>query len=270
MYITIYHMVLLASHLRLVDGDKWVGYGLGLFLDAQSSPTMSSVTADSPDTVDNAIIVQNNQAGGSAASMTNVDCVPGPLASSGISAKTVTQEEDTQALRNVSPGTRTSITVAQSMQMFNRSSQTEFINSVLSNVGGNKNETHNVYHIYGYNPNIYCSSTDLGALHINSIGSPEVRLRGATPSRPEQVNHGDMNTLATSTALHSVPQRRKGRPIAFKPAFLLPWSPALVKITPTVPVRALDARRMSTRLLQLTKTRLPKFFESILLFFNLE
>ncbi|THU80190.1 hypothetical protein K435DRAFT_874639 [Dendrothele bispora CBS 962.96] len=158
-------------------------------------PTMSSVTADSFDTVDNATIVQDNQADGSAMTVANVD-VPGPLASGGTSATTVTQEEDTQVLRNVSPGTRTSITVAQSMQMFNGSSQIEFTDSVLSNVGGNKNETNNVYHIYG-NPNIYCSSTDLGALRVNSVGSSEV-LRGATSSRPEHVNHGDMNT-ATST-----------------------------------------------------------------------
>ncbi|THV00016.1 hypothetical protein K435DRAFT_935995 [Dendrothele bispora CBS 962.96] len=87
--------------------------------------------------------------------------------------------------------------VAQSMQMFNGSSQTEFINSVLSNVGGNKNETNNVYHNYG-NLNIYCSLTDLGSLHINSVGSSEV-LQSAASSRPEHVNHGDMNTLTTST-----------------------------------------------------------------------
>ncbi|THU96626.1 hypothetical protein K435DRAFT_858333 [Dendrothele bispora CBS 962.96] len=162
------------------------------------APTMSSVTADSPDTLDNATTVQNDQTDGSAMTVANVD-VPGPLASGGTSATTVTQEEDAQALRNVSPGTRTSITVAQSMQMFNGSSQIEFTDSVFSNVGGNKNETvtHNVYHIYG-NPNIYCSPTDLGALHINSVGSSGV-LGGAASSRPEHVNHGDMDTLATST-----------------------------------------------------------------------
>ncbi|THU96623.1 hypothetical protein K435DRAFT_891822 [Dendrothele bispora CBS 962.96] len=159
---------------------------------------MSSVTADSPDTLDNATTVQNNQTDGSAMTVANVD-VPGPLASGGTSATTVTQEDDAQALRNVSSGSRTSITVAQSMQMFNGSSQTKFINSVLSNVGGNKNETvtHNVYHIYG-NPNIYSSSTDLAPLRVNSVGSSEV-LQDARSSRPEHVNHGDMDTLATSS-----------------------------------------------------------------------
>ncbi|THU85266.1 hypothetical protein K435DRAFT_970790 [Dendrothele bispora CBS 962.96] len=169
--------------------------------------TMTSVAVDSTviDTIDHATTMQNNEADSSATTMTtsSVD-VSGSLAS-GTPATTMTHEEDAQASRTVSSSTRTSIAVAQSMQMFNGSTQTEFINSVLSNVGGNKNETNIIYHIHG-NATIHCPSTDsVAALRINSTGSSEI-LRETMSSQPEHVNHGDMRaggTLATSTEENS-------------------------------------------------------------------
>ncbi|THU85263.1 hypothetical protein K435DRAFT_970789 [Dendrothele bispora CBS 962.96] len=130
--------------------------------------------------------------------MTSSVDVTGPLAS-GTPATTMTHEEDAQASRTVSSSTCTSIAVAQSL--FNGSTQTEFINSVLSNVGGNKNETNIIYHIHG-NATIHCPSThSVAALRIDSTGSSEI-LQDTMPSQPEHVNHGDMRaggTLATST-----------------------------------------------------------------------
>ncbi|THU75632.1 hypothetical protein K435DRAFT_909014, partial [Dendrothele bispora CBS 962.96] len=104
---------------------------------------------------------------------------PGPLAS-GTSTTTVANEEDDQTHRT----------------MFNGSYHPEFNNSVLSNVGGNKHETNNVYHIYG-NATVYCSSADLAALRINPTGSSEIVLQDATSSRPGHVNHGDTKTDST-------------------------------------------------------------------------
>ncbi|THV06636.1 hypothetical protein K435DRAFT_848719 [Dendrothele bispora CBS 962.96] len=167
-------------------------------------------------TIDHAATVQDDQeplvSGSSTTTLTSVDAsgslasgtsavtaisadAPGPLAS-GTSTTTVANEEDDQTHRTVSPSTRTSVTIAQSMQMFNGSYHPEFNNSVLSNVGGNKHETNNVYHIYG-NATVYCSSADLAALRINPTGSSEIVLQDATSSRPGHVNHGDTKTDST-------------------------------------------------------------------------
>ncbi|THV06635.1 hypothetical protein K435DRAFT_848718 [Dendrothele bispora CBS 962.96] len=167
-------------------------------------------------TIDHAATVQDDQespvSGPSTTTLTNVDAsgplangtstmtvigadAPGPL-DSGTSTTAVANEDDAQALRTVSPSARTSVTVAQSMQMFNGSYHPEFNNSVLSNVGGNKNETNNVYHIYG-NATVYCSSADLAALRINSTGSSEIALQDATSSQSEHVSHGDTKTGST-------------------------------------------------------------------------
>ncbi|THU84164.1 hypothetical protein K435DRAFT_843791 [Dendrothele bispora CBS 962.96] len=164
------------------------------------TPTMTSVTVDSTviDTIDHATTMQNNEADGSTTTMTTGSV-------SGTPATTVTHEEDAPASRTVSSSTRTSIAVAQSMQMFNGSTQTEFINSVLSNIGGNKNETNINYHIHG-NATIHCPSTDsVAALRISSTGSSEI-LQDTMPFQPEHVNLGDIRaggTSATSTEENS-------------------------------------------------------------------
>ncbi|THU86525.1 hypothetical protein K435DRAFT_868196 [Dendrothele bispora CBS 962.96] len=107
-----------------------------------------------------------------------------PLAS-GTSPVTVANEEDAQALR-----TGTSVSITQSMQMFN------------GNIGGNKNETNlnNVYHIYGLKPNYltHRSSADLPTLRVNSTRSPEKVLRENTQSQPEQEYMRAGSILATS------------------------------------------------------------------------
>ncbi|THU86532.1 hypothetical protein K435DRAFT_363981 [Dendrothele bispora CBS 962.96] len=148
---------------------------------------METPIADSTamDTVDDANTMQNGQetpAGTSTATVTSIDAA-GPLAS-GTSPATMANEEVAQALRT----------------MFNGSYHPEFNNSVLSNVGGNKNETN--IHIYG-NPTINCSPADLPALRVNSTRSPEIILQDDTQSQPEHVNHrymGAGDTLATTSA----------------------------------------------------------------------
>ncbi|THV06645.1 hypothetical protein K435DRAFT_450190 [Dendrothele bispora CBS 962.96] len=151
--------------------------------------TMASATADFTviDTIDNVTAVQDNQASGSASTVTSPD-TPGPLTSTSTStsATTVVNEEDA---RTVSLSARTSITVAQSMQMFNHSNHTELNNSVLSNVGGN--QTNIIVH---GNPIIRCSSTEGSAtLRINSTKSSEA-LQDVTPSQPQH-----SSVLANST-----------------------------------------------------------------------
>ncbi|THU86524.1 hypothetical protein K435DRAFT_363819 [Dendrothele bispora CBS 962.96] len=139
------------------------------------TPIIPSVTAESAaiDTIDDVTTMQKDQetpAGTSTTTVTSIG-VAGPLAS-GTSPATVANEEDAQALRT----------------MFNGAHHPEFNNSVLSNVGGNKNETNIVYHIYG-SPTINCSSADLSALRVNSTRSPEIVLQDDTQSQPEHVNH---------------------------------------------------------------------------------
>ncbi|THU86514.1 hypothetical protein K435DRAFT_363695 [Dendrothele bispora CBS 962.96] len=102
-------------------------------------------------------------------------------------------EEAAQALRTVSSSTGTSVTVTQSMQMFNGSYHPEFNNSMLSNVGGNKSEINNIYHIYG-NPTFNCSPADLPARRVNSTRSQEIVLRDDTQSQ----HMGAGSTLVTS------------------------------------------------------------------------
>ncbi|THU95543.1 hypothetical protein K435DRAFT_778938, partial [Dendrothele bispora CBS 962.96] len=131
------------------------------------------------------------------------------------------------------------------MQMFNGSTQTEFIHSVLSNIGGNKNKTNIIVH---GNATVHCSLTDLAALRINSVGSCEI-LQDPMPSQPEHEDMRAGGTSATST----------GRSLASKPASLLlaesKGSPVLVKID-TVQVHALKARRINGQLLRLSETKL--------------
>ncbi|THU75441.1 hypothetical protein K435DRAFT_974829 [Dendrothele bispora CBS 962.96] len=81
------------------------------------------------------------------------------------------------------------------MQMFNQSHHLQLNNSVLSNVGGNQNETN--IHIYG-NPTIHLSSADLPALRVNSTRSPEIVLQDNTQSQPEHEYMGAGSTLVTS------------------------------------------------------------------------
>ncbi|THU77098.1 hypothetical protein K435DRAFT_974110 [Dendrothele bispora CBS 962.96] len=146
---------------------------------------MSSVTADSPATVDNATIVQDNQAGGSATTVTSVD-VPATLASG--AATPATTEEDDQALRSVSPSTYTNMIVAQSVQMLHNSSHSVFNNGRFNNIGRDSN-----IYIIG-NPNI--SSTDLAALI--SLARSSAISQDAMPSRPEHANPGDMSSTSTT------------------------------------------------------------------------
>ncbi|THU85261.1 hypothetical protein K435DRAFT_869457 [Dendrothele bispora CBS 962.96] len=153
---------------------------------------MTSVTVDSTviDTIDHVTTMQNNEDDGSATTMTTSSVASsGPLASG-----TPCDDHDSRGILKL---------LAPSVQalMFNGSTQTEFINSVLSNIGGNKNETNIIYHIHG-NATIHCPSTDsVAALRIDSTGSSEI-LQDTMPSQPGHVNHGDMGaggTSATST-----------------------------------------------------------------------
>ncbi|THU90965.1 hypothetical protein K435DRAFT_863819 [Dendrothele bispora CBS 962.96] len=82
--------------------------------------------------------------------------------------------------------------VAQSVQMFHGSSNSEFNNGRFNNVGRDNNVR--VYHIHG-NTTIYCSSTDLANL-VNSASSPSI-LQDA-PSQPGRVNRGDIRAGSTS------------------------------------------------------------------------
>ncbi|THU86538.1 hypothetical protein K435DRAFT_970256 [Dendrothele bispora CBS 962.96] len=164
------------------------------------TPIVTPVTAKSTamDTIDDATTVQSDQetpAGTSTMTVTSIG-VAGPR-TNGTSPATVANEEDAQALRTVSSSTGTSVTVTQSMQMFNGSYHPEFNNSVLSNVGGNKSEINNVYHIYG-SPTINCSPADLPALRVNSTRSPEIVLQDNTQSQPEHEHMGAGRTSATS------------------------------------------------------------------------
>ncbi|THU81255.1 hypothetical protein K435DRAFT_844806, partial [Dendrothele bispora CBS 962.96] len=167
------------------------------------TPIIPSVTTESTaiDTIDNATTMQKDQETPAVTSTTTVTSIDaaGPLASGTSPAAAVANEEEAAALRTVSPSTGTSVTVTQSMQMFNGSYHPEFNNSVLSNVGGNKNETNlnNVYHIYG-SPTIYCSSADLPALRVNSTRLPEIVLQDNTQSQPEHEYMRAGSTLATS------------------------------------------------------------------------
>ncbi|THV00014.1 hypothetical protein K435DRAFT_855114 [Dendrothele bispora CBS 962.96] len=144
---------------------------------------MSSVTANSPDTVDNATIVQADQAGGSATTVTNVD-VPATLASDTTPATT---EQDDQPLRSVSPNTCTNMILAHTVQMLHNSSHSVFNNGRFNNIGRDSN-------IYITNNNI--SSTDLAALI--SLARSSAVSQDAMPSQPEHVNDGDMSTPSTA------------------------------------------------------------------------
>ncbi|THU78060.1 hypothetical protein K435DRAFT_973691 [Dendrothele bispora CBS 962.96] len=156
-----------------------------------------TVTTDSTvvDIIDNATMVQDNQVSGSAMTVTSVDVdVPGARLASGTApAATVTHEEDVQALRTVSPSTSTNMIVAQSVQMFHGSSNSEFNNGRFNNVGRDNNVR--VYHIHG-NTTIHCSSTDLANL-VNSASSPLI-LQDTTSSQPEHVKRGDIRAGSTS------------------------------------------------------------------------
>ncbi|THV06643.1 hypothetical protein K435DRAFT_960255, partial [Dendrothele bispora CBS 962.96] len=78
--------------------------------------------------------------------------------------------------------------------MFHGSSNSEFNNGRFNNVG----RDNIVYYIHG-NTTIYCSSTDLAALPINSAKS-SVILQDATPSQREHVNFdGEMRAGSTLT-----------------------------------------------------------------------
>ncbi|THU76085.1 hypothetical protein K435DRAFT_846730 [Dendrothele bispora CBS 962.96] len=166
------------------------------------TPIVKPVTAESTaiDIIDDATIMQKDQdtlAGTSTTTVTSIDAARPPA--SGASPATVANEEDAQALRTVSPSNGTSVTVTQSMQMFNGSYHPEFNNSVLSNVGGNKSETNVVYHIYG-SPTINCSPADLPALRVNSTRSPEIVLQDNKQSQPEHEYMRAGSTLATTSA----------------------------------------------------------------------
>ncbi|THU83589.1 hypothetical protein K435DRAFT_843974 [Dendrothele bispora CBS 962.96] len=174
---------------------------LDIFRDfIMETPIIPSVTAESTaiDTIDDATTCtmqkdQETPADISITTVTSIDAA-GPLVS-GTSPATVADDEDAQALRTVSSSTGTSVTVTQSMQMFNQSHHLQLNNSVLSNVGGNQNETN--IHIYG-NPTIHLSSADLPALRVNSTRSPEIVLQDNTQSQPEHEYMGAGSTLVTS------------------------------------------------------------------------
>ncbi|THU76745.1 hypothetical protein K435DRAFT_813120 [Dendrothele bispora CBS 962.96] len=191
-----------------------------------------TVTTDSTviDMIDNATMEQDNQASGSATTVTSVD-VPGPrLASRTAPAATVTHEEDVQALRT----------------MFHGSSHSEFNNGRFNNVGRDNNVR--VYHIHG-NTTIHCASTDLATL-VNSA-SPPLILQDTTSSQPEHVNRGDIRA-GTSVTGQRVPLTPKlASPLLAESK----GDPALVKI---IQVHVLKARRISKRPLRLMKTRLQK------------
>ncbi|THU83598.1 hypothetical protein K435DRAFT_843978 [Dendrothele bispora CBS 962.96] len=184
-------------------GNPMEARKLEIFRDfIMETPIVTLVTAESTaiDTIDDATTVQKDQetpAGTSTTTVTvtSIDAAE-PLAS-GTSPTTVANEENAQALRTVSSSTGNSVTVTQSIQMFNGSHHLQFNDTVLSQFGGNKNETNVVYHIYG-SPTIYCSSADLPALRVNSTRSPEIVLQDNTQSQPEHEYMRAGSTLATS------------------------------------------------------------------------
>ncbi|THU96258.1 hypothetical protein K435DRAFT_100586 [Dendrothele bispora CBS 962.96] len=185
---------------------------------------MSSVLTDSTviDAIDHATMEEEDH--GLLASdtptttMTSVD-VPGPLKgtsttttvicagpseppASGASVTTVTNEQDAEAFRTVSPSTRANVIVAQSVQMLHGSSHSEFNNSQFNNTGRDK--TTIVYNIrVDGNATISCPSTDLAARRISSTGSTEIASQDNMPSQTEHASHqytGAGSTLVTSTA----------------------------------------------------------------------
>ncbi|THU86534.1 hypothetical protein K435DRAFT_970253, partial [Dendrothele bispora CBS 962.96] len=156
------------------------------------TPIVTPVTAESEssaiDTIDDATTKQKDQetpAGTSTTTVTSMDAA-GALAS-GTSPATMDNEEVAQVLRT----------------MFNGSHHLQLNDTVLSQFGGNKNETN--IQIYG-NPTINISSADLPALLVNSTRSPEIVLQDDTQSQPEHEYMGAGSTLVTSARVSEDPE----------------------------------------------------------------
>ncbi|THU79561.1 hypothetical protein K435DRAFT_523737 [Dendrothele bispora CBS 962.96] len=130
----------------------------------------------------------------------NRDAGPSDPPASGTSEATVTNEQDAEVLRTVSPSACTNVIVAQSVQMLQGSSHSEFNNGQFNNAGRDNLNTIN-YHIHG-NATIYCSSTDSVDRHISSTGSTKIVLQNNMPSQLEDVSdqYTETGSILASTA----------------------------------------------------------------------
>ncbi|THU89757.1 hypothetical protein K435DRAFT_968918 [Dendrothele bispora CBS 962.96] len=135
------------------------------------------------------------------------------------STMTVTNEDEAQALRTVSPNAGPSVNtvVTQSMQMFNGSYHPVFKDSVLSNVGGNKTETNvtNNYNITG-DAIFHFSPGDAATLRIKSNGLSETVLHQDVSSQPDnaglRTNNGASPSLGSErTTLPTFEETTPGR-----------------------------------------------------------
>ncbi|THU79551.1 hypothetical protein K435DRAFT_875365 [Dendrothele bispora CBS 962.96] len=129
-------MTSVAADSIVIDAINHATMEEGHGLLASDTPTTTVTNVDVPGALSGTPTVISAEPPASGTPETTVISAEPPA--SGTSEATVTNEQDNEALRTVSPSTRTNVIVAQSVQMLHGSSHSEFNNSQFNNTGRDK------------------------------------------------------------------------------------------------------------------------------------